>query len=275
MPCDILEFLLDFHKFIGVDLLKLDCNGVDKHFGVLQPIQHGIITVIGELVHQNIIAVLLEAINPTDDALVVGLDNVQTVLCCSHDTPVCHVMFVEIQVGNGQVVVGKGHFIPNLVKIGHCVRKELLFVVDCGTVVQDNVTIWASMNLKQFDVNFKKSLLYMDVSLTVSVLFFFFKSFLQHVSPPKVKGQHLRILKHKARSILALDKLDHLPSLEICWVCLSLVDGMKFHTAACHGYSAVSNIHIFRLLLEIEVFLDKFQKLLKVFHSLSVILLIK
>lgn len=99
------EFLLDLLQLVGVDFIEFDSDGVNEHLSIFQSIEHGVVAVVGELVHQNLIAVLLKTINPAYDAFVVGLDDIETVLGCPHYAFICHVVLMKIQVGNCQVVV--------------------------------------------------------------------------------------------------------------------------------------------------------------------------
>ena len=155
---------------------------------------------------------VVEAVDPGDDALVEGLDDVEGVLGGLVDELVGHVVLVEVEVGDRDVVVGEAHLVGNLVEVGQSVQVQLLLVVYGRAVVEDYVPVGAVGDLQQVYVHLQQDLLCAYVALTLLVLDAV-QLLLQDVRPAQVEGQHLPVLELEPRYVLLLHYLHRLPSL--------------------------------------------------------------
>ena len=273
--CEGVEALGEFLDGVaGLEAAEFGGDDIDEHFPVLEAVEHGHIAVVLEAGGEEGVVLVVEAVDPGDDALVVGLDDVEGVLGGLVDELVGHVVLVEVEVGHRDVVIGKAHLIGYLVEVGQGVEVEFLLVVDGRAVVEDDVPVGAVGDLQQVYVHLQQDLLRPNVALAPLILDAV-QLLLQDVGPPQVKGQHLPVLELEPCNVLLLHYLHRLPSLLESGVGLFLVSLLLLELAAGHRDLAVSHIDVPHVLLDVEIFPDQLEEPLEVGHGLIVVLLVE
>ena len=234
MGCEGVEALGEFLDGVaGLEAAKFGGDEIDEHFGVLEAVEHGHVALILEAGGEEGIVLVIKAVDPGDDALVVGLNNVEGILGGLVDELVSHVVLVEVEVGHRNVVVGEAHLVGYLVEVGQGVEVEFLLIVDGGAVVEDDVPVRAVGDLQQVYVHLQQDLLRAYVVLAFLVLDAV-QLLLQDVRPAQIESQHLPVLKLEPRNVLLLHYLHRLPSLLEGGVSLPLVCLLLLELAAGH-----------------------------------------